>query len=195
MAVRRTGSGLPLRAPRSVAALQPAATGWMAHEQPFAFSGGPIRLCDRRLPLSERDTELPALYSARSGLRIINEIGVAVDSREIAAADRATDRARRRAWTAINTCRDPRRRGGVVTFDVSNGPRNRPPSSAAANILVDFAPRRASVSHRTSTPRTKNWNRTVAEIRESRGVSPLTKSVGRLMKDNRMLLWDHSLFS
>ena len=70
------GRGLPLRAPRSVAQLRPAATGWMAHEQPFAFEGGPIRYADGAFRFLNGTPNIPALYAARSGYEIVNEIGV-----------------------------------------------------------------------------------------------------------------------
>ena len=37
------GRGLPVRAPRLRDTLEPRMTGWMAHEQPFAFETGPER--------------------------------------------------------------------------------------------------------------------------------------------------------
>src|ERR1039457_1145760 len=56
--------------------LQPAATGWVAHEQPFAFAGGPIHYAENAFRFLNGTPNIPALYSARSGYEIVNEIGV-----------------------------------------------------------------------------------------------------------------------
>ena len=48
----------------------------MAHEQPFAFEGGPIRYAGDAFRFLNGTPNVPALYSARSGYEIINEIGV-----------------------------------------------------------------------------------------------------------------------
>ncbi len=45
--------------------LRPAATGWMAHRDPFDFAEGPIDFARRRLPVFERHSEHPgAVLSA-----------------------------------------------------------------------------------------------------------------------------------
>jgi kynureninase len=119
--------------------LRPAATGWMAHEQPFAFAGGPMQYAGNAFRFLNGTPNVPALYAARSGYEIINEIGVPAirekslrqTARLIALAD---DNGLR-----VNTCRDPARRGGVVTFDVPNGLAVTR-ELARREILVDFRP-------------------------------------------------------
>jgi kynureninase len=56
--------------------LEPRTTGWMAHESPFAFEGGAIRYASGITRFLHGSPSVPALYAARSGYRIINEIGV-----------------------------------------------------------------------------------------------------------------------
>jgi kynureninase len=120
-------------------ALQPAATGWMAHEQPFAFAGGPISYANDAFRFLNGTPNVPALYSARSGYEIINQIGVAAIREK---SERQTARLIALAddhGIPVNTCRQAARRGGTVTFDVPNG-------LAVARelerreILVDFRP-------------------------------------------------------
>jgi len=119
--------------------LNPAATGWMAHEQPFGFEAGPIRYAENGYRFLNGTPNVPALYSARSGYEIINEIGVAAireksmrqTARLIALADEAGFR--------VNTCRDAERRGGVVTLDVPNG-QDVTRELARREILVDYRP-------------------------------------------------------
>jgi len=119
--------------------LRPAATGWMAHEEPFAFEGGPIRYAGDAFRFLNGTPNVPALYSARSGYEIVNEIGVPAirdksrrqTARLMALADEAGFRA--------NTCRDPEKRGGTVTLDVPNG-KEVTRELARRDILVDYRP-------------------------------------------------------
>ncbi|MFN2491951.1 MAG: aminotransferase class V-fold PLP-dependent enzyme [Pyrinomonadaceae bacterium] len=55
--------------------LQPKTTGWMAHEQPFAFEPQ-MRYAPNAARFLHGSPAIPALYAAQSGYRIINEIGV-----------------------------------------------------------------------------------------------------------------------
>jgi kynureninase len=111
----------------------------MAHEQPFAFARGPIRYADNAFRFLNGTPNVPALYSARSGYEIINEIGVPAirqksqrqTARLLALADEHGLR--------VNTCRDPQKRGGVVTFDVPNG-LEVTRELARREILADFRP-------------------------------------------------------
>jgi kynureninase len=119
--------------------LEPAATGWMAHEQPFAFAPGPIRYAGNAFRFLNGTPNVPALYSARSGYEIVNEIGVpairAKSQRQTARLLALADEHGLR----VNTCRNPERRGGVVTFDVPNG-LEVARELARREILVDFRP-------------------------------------------------------
>lgn len=55
--------------------LQPKTTGWMAHEEPFAFETE-HRYAPNIRRFLHGSPAIPALYAAESGYRIINEIGV-----------------------------------------------------------------------------------------------------------------------
>src|SRR6202453_3172314 len=57
--------------------LEPAATGWMAHREPFEFEAGPIEYAADAFRFLNGTPNVPALYSARSGYEIIHQIGVA----------------------------------------------------------------------------------------------------------------------
>jgi kynureninase len=119
--------------------LQPAATGWMAHEHPFAFAGGPIHYADNAFRFLNGTPNVPALYSARSGYEIINEIGVpAIREKSQRQTARLLDLADEHGL-AVNTCRQPEKRGGTVTFDVPNG-MEVTRELARREILVDFRP-------------------------------------------------------
>ena len=119
--------------------LTPAATGWTAHEQPFAFEGGAIRYAASAFRFLNGTPNIPGLYSARSGYEIVNQIGVPAireksvrqTTRLIALADAA--------GFPVNTCRDPAQRGGVVVLDVPDG-QEVTRELARRQILVDYRP-------------------------------------------------------
>src|SRR5947207_2336470 len=55
--------------------LEPRTTGWMAHEQPFAFETE-MHYAPNITRFLHGSPAIPALYAAESGYQIINEIGV-----------------------------------------------------------------------------------------------------------------------
>jgi kynureninase len=119
--------------------LQPAATGWMAHEQPFGFEGGPIRYADDAFRFLNGTPNVPAMYAARSGYEIINEIGVAaIREKSLRQTARLMDIAEA-AGFRVNTCRNTERRGGTVTIDVPNG-KEVTRELQRREILVDYRP-------------------------------------------------------
>jgi kynureninase len=119
--------------------LQPAATGWAAHAQPFAFENGPIDYAPDIRRFLNGTPNIPAMYSARSGYAIVNEIGVAAirakSKRQtqdlIAQADEAS--------LPVRSPRNPDLRGGTIILDVPNG-REVTAELGRRNILVDFRP-------------------------------------------------------
>ena len=119
--------------------LEPLATGWMAHSEPFQFAGGPIEFAGSAFKFLNGTPNVPAMYSARSGYEIVNEIGVKKireksmrqTQRLIALADEA--------GFAVRTIRDPNLRGGVVIVDVPNG-KQVTAELAKREVLVDYRP-------------------------------------------------------
>jgi kynureninase len=119
--------------------LQPAFTGWMAHEQPFAFEGGPIRYTHDAYRFLNGTPNIPGLYAARSGYEIVNEVGVpAIREKSLRHTARLMELADE-AGIRVNTCRDPNRRGGVVTLDVPNG-MEVTRELTRREVLVDYRP-------------------------------------------------------
>src|SRR5437764_1833460 len=101
--------------------LTPAATGWMAHEEPFAFACGPIRYTSGIYRFLNGTPNIPAMYSAQSGYEIINQIGVpAIREKSVRQTSLLIELADE-AGLHVNTCRNPAQRGGVVVLDVSDG--------------------------------------------------------------------------
>ena len=120
--------------------LEPAATGWMAHREPFAFEGGPIEYAADAFRFLNGTPNVPALYSARSGYEIINRVGVAaIREKSVRQTTRLMDLAEE-AGIPLRTCREPQRRGGVVILDVPNG-QQVAKELERREVLVDYRPR------------------------------------------------------
>ncbi len=144
--------------------LEPAATGWMAHRNPFEFEGGPIDFAPGAFRFLNGTPNVPAMYSARSGYEIINEIGVdRIREKSVRQTQRLIDLADE-AGIAVRTCRDPGLRGGVVILDVPNG-KEVTRELARREVLVDYRPQAGIriAPHFYTTD--EEVDRTVKEIR------------------------------
>jgi len=119
--------------------LRPVATGWMAHRHPFEFEAGPIDFADDAFRFLNGTPNIPALYSARSGYEIVNEIGVeAIRTKSVRQTQRLIELADE-AGFGVRSCREPRARGGVVVLDVPNGERVTR-ELVLREVLVDYRP-------------------------------------------------------
>ncbi|MGA3242012.1 MAG: aminotransferase class V-fold PLP-dependent enzyme [Bryobacteraceae bacterium] len=145
--------------------LEPAFTGWMAHEQPFEFAGGPMRYAGDAYRFMNGTPNVPALYAARTGYEIVNQIGVpAIREKSLRQTQRLMDLADE-AGIRVNTCRTPELRGGVVTLEVPNG-REVVKELERREVLADYRPGAGIrvAPHFYSTD--EDVERTVAEIRQ-----------------------------
>lgn len=119
--------------------LEPAATGWQAHREPFGFEGGPIKPAENAMRFLNGTPNVPALYSARSGYEIINQIGVeAIRAKSLRQTRLLMDLADSLS-IPVRTCREAEKRGGVVILDVANG-KEVTQELARRDVLVDYRP-------------------------------------------------------
>jgi kynureninase len=119
--------------------LRPVATGWAAHAHPFEFVDGPIEYAPDIRRFLNGTPNVPAMYSARSGYEIVNEIGVDAIR---AKSQRQTRRLIELADEADLEVRSPREyevRGGTIILNVPNG-REVTAELGRRQILVDFRP-------------------------------------------------------
>ncbi len=94
--------------------LQPRTTGWMAHEEPFAFDPD-LRYAHGIARFLHGSPAIPALYAAESGYRIINEIGVdKIREKSVRQTDRLISLAEE-AGFEVTSPRDSAQRGGTIT--------------------------------------------------------------------------------
>ena len=108
---------------------------------------------------------IPGLYAARSGYEIVREIGLkAIREKSLRQTARLMELADE-AGIRVNTCRNPSRRGGVVTLDVPNGGEVTR-ELERREVLVDYRPKagiRVAPHFYTADDEIE---RTVAEIRD-----------------------------
>jgi kynureninase len=133
------GTGYLYVSPRVYTKLNPAITGWFAHEAPFAFDSGPTRLDTGERRFWNGTPCIPAYCAARPGAVIAAEIGgealreksLRLTGRLLALADED--------GLAVGSPREPARRGGTVCLDVPNAERVCA-RLLAEDVLLDFRP-------------------------------------------------------
>ncbi len=119
--------------------LEPKLTGWMSHQQPFAFDAR-LERRDDAWRLLNGTPSIPALYAARPGLEIVSAIGAAaIREKSLRQTQRLLELADAEGYRCT-TPRDPGRRGGTVAIDVENG-YEISQSLKALDILCDYRPR------------------------------------------------------
>ncbi len=96
--------------------LSPAMTGWFSHKRPFKFEADLDEADDIHRWMGGSPS-VPALYSARSGYEIINEVGVnKIRAKSMRQTQMIVDLADKQGLT-VNSPRDPERRAGFVVID------------------------------------------------------------------------------
>ena len=110
------GAGYLYVRPDLHSTLQPKTTGWMAHEDPFAFDTD-LRYAPNVARFLHGSPAIPALYAAQSGYRIINEIGVDnIREKSVRQTARLIELAEE-AGFAVTSPKNPERRGGTITVN------------------------------------------------------------------------------
>ncbi len=119
--------------------LEPRLTGWMAHQQPFAFDRKLVA-SRRCLAAAPRDAEHPGALCrpARAWRSSIRPASTRIREKSIRQTQRLLDLAERRGYRCT-TPRDPARRGGTVAIDVENG-YEVSQSLKSLDILCDYRP-------------------------------------------------------
>ena len=132
------GNGWLYVRPDLAETLEPAYTGWQAHEEPFAFEEE-MRYTAGAARFLTGTPNVPALYAATAGYDLVEEIGV---ERIRANSLRQTELLIRLAEAGgfgIASPREPERRGGTVTVHVDEFPAVHK-ELTERQILCDFRP-------------------------------------------------------
>jgi kynureninase len=94
--------------------LQPKTTGWMAHDEPFAFDTK-LRYAPNVARFLHGSPAIPALYAAQPGYDIINRVGVEdIRAKSVRQTTRLIELAEE-AGFEVTSPKDSSRRGGTVT--------------------------------------------------------------------------------
>ncbi|MDQ2938089.1 MAG: aminotransferase class V-fold PLP-dependent enzyme [Acidobacteriota bacterium] len=118
--------------------LQPKTTGWMAHEQPFAFDTE-LRYAPNVARFLHGSPAIPALYAAQSGYRIINEIGVEkIREKSVRQTTRLIELAEE-AGFRVTSPKNSADRGGTITVGHEDaGPITK--ELIRREFIVDYRP-------------------------------------------------------
>ncbi|MEZ4452010.1 MAG: aminotransferase class V-fold PLP-dependent enzyme [Nannocystaceae bacterium] len=109
--------------------LRPRITGWMGHENPFAFADAPIRYAPNNWHFMGGTPSIPAYYVAKAAYKNLLEIGVPrIRAHGLALSRIILDRALAAGLT-VHSPLDDRERAGFVAVDF-------PTSEAASKQLI-----------------------------------------------------------
>jgi kynureninase len=119
--------------------LEPKFTGWLAHENPFAFEIGPIRYTQDAYRFINGTPNVAAMYAAVPGLKILREVDMkSVREKSKRQTERLVSLADQNGWK-VSAPRDPERRGGTVAIEMPNS-KEVCEMLLKRSILVDWRP-------------------------------------------------------
>lgn len=108
------GAGYLYVRPDLIDQLEPKTTGWMAHEEPFAFASE-MHYAPNINRFLHGSPAIPAMYAAESGYNIINEIGVKAIREKSTRQTQALIELAEAAGFRVTSPRNPEQRGGTIT--------------------------------------------------------------------------------
>lgn len=133
------GAGYLYVSPRVAPKLEPALTGWMAHENPFAFDSGPTRRDAGARRFWTGTPGIPAFAAAREGYAIVARAGIsAIREKSLRLTGRMIALADEMGFK-VGSPREPERRGGTVVLDIPDAERVCH-ALLAEDVLLDFRP-------------------------------------------------------
>jgi kynureninase len=119
--------------------LEPRFTGWHAHARPFGFEAGPMAYTRGPMRFLNGTPQVPALYAATEGIRIVNEVGVkAIRAHSIKLTSRLLEKLLELELPSL-TPRDQERRGGTVCVN-PEGSEEISRELLAQRFLIDWRP-------------------------------------------------------
>jgi kynureninase len=122
------------------AKLQPALTGWIAHQRPFGFETGAIDPREDSFRYLNGTPHIPALYACQPGLDILNSVGIeSIRAKSVRMTTRLMEGAKSRGWR-VNTPENSIERAGTVSIDCPHA-YEVCRELLAREILVDYRPK------------------------------------------------------
>jgi kynureninase len=108
------GAGYLYVRPDLIDQLEPKTTGWMAHEEPFAFASE-MHYAQNINRFLHGSPAIPAMYAAESGYKIINEIGLKAIREKSTRQTQSLIELAEAAGFRVTSPRNPEQRGGTIT--------------------------------------------------------------------------------
>ena len=133
------GAGYLYVKPSLYSHLEPAVTGWAAHEHPFAFETGPIHLAEDSTRFLHGTPQISPLYQAQAGYEIVNKIGIEKIREKSLRQTTAIFQLAEQHGYRTQTPRMAEKRGGTVVVDIPNGDAVLK-EMTARNVLADYRP-------------------------------------------------------
>lgn len=119
--------------------LEPKITGWMAHPRPFDFAQPPMPFTDGAYRFQNGTPNIPALYAAQAGPRILLDAGIEnVRAKSMRQTAHLIDLAKAEGWN-VTAPADPERRGGTVAVDVPHAYEVKH-ELLERGVIVDYRP-------------------------------------------------------
>ncbi|HXR98387.1 MAG TPA: aminotransferase class V-fold PLP-dependent enzyme [Terriglobales bacterium] len=119
--------------------LTPRLTGWSAHENPFAFDPGPMRYTTGGYRFLNGTPNIPGMYAARPGLRLITAAGQpAIREKSLRMTERIIALADQRGWP-VHAPRVAAERGGTVAINPPNA-QQVCATLLERDVIVDWRP-------------------------------------------------------
>ena len=133
------GTGYLYASPSVAGRLEPALTGWFAHERPFDFDSGAMRWDQGPRRFWGGTPGIPSFLAARPGVAVIAEIGVeAIREKSLRLTRRMIAWADDLGWE-LGSPHEDAVRGGTVCLDVPEAGRVCQ-ALLASDVLLDYRP-------------------------------------------------------
>lgn len=135
------GAGYLYCRPDRIQSLRPRLTGWFGLQEPFEYEPGHGvgKVHDGVYRFLDGTPNVPGLYAAREGLKLVEEVGLAnIRSHSLRLTDWIVEQADRLGFT-VRTPRDHAQRGGMICLDFP-GSRQACDALVAAGVTVDWRP-------------------------------------------------------
>src|SRR5216683_4093296 len=122
-----------------IARFEPLMTGWFSDKRPFDFRFGEVDPAEDAHRFMGGTPSVPALYSARAGYQIIQQVGVpAIREKSLRQTELLIEMADEQGLS-VNTPRDPKQRGGTVCVDFK-GSEHASQKLIEHGFIIDWRP-------------------------------------------------------
>lgn len=119
--------------------MEPRYTGWLAHENPFAFDKTGMKYTTGSYRFLSGTPVVSALYICQAGLDIISNIGIdRIRQRSIEMTDRLIEQAQIHNWP-VYTPKESDRRGGTVSINIAEA-KQIADELLKRDFLIDYRP-------------------------------------------------------